>query len=130
MTWCSSCCFINIQLFKSYIKGHHPTCISQYINEPQCLFFPIQPWSEWSGSYILVPIVMRGQDFLTCLCVPEFDVPVVPTAEELLPRIVKGDVPHCLLMTTVGTYAPPLIVYFPDLEKLKDLWNKTSGNES
>ena len=64
------------------------------------------------------PIVMRGLDFLTCLCVPEFDVPVVPTAEELLPRVVEGDVPHCLLMTTVGTYAPPLIVYFPDLEKI------------
>ena len=60
MTWCSSCCFINIQLFKSYIKGHLPTCISQYINEPQCLFFPIQPWSEWSGSYILVPHCDEG----------------------------------------------------------------------
>lgn len=128
MTWCSSCCFINIQLFKSYIKGHHPTCISQYINEPRCLFFP--HGQNGVDRTFWSPIVMRDQDFLTCLCVPEFDVPVVPTAEELLPRIVKGDVPHCLLMTTVGTYAPPLIVYFPDLEKLKDLWNKTSGNES
>lgn len=52
---------------------------------------------------------------LTCLCVPQFDVPVIPTAEELAPWVVEGDVPHCLFVAVIGPYAPSLIVHLPDL---------------
>lgn len=58
-------------------------------------------------------------NFLTCLSVPEFDVPVVATAEELCARVVEGYVPHGLFVTTVGPHTAPVVVHLPDLHKEK-----------
>lgn len=58
-------------------------------------------------------------NFLTCLSVPEFDVPVVATAEELCARVVEGYVPHGLFVTAVGPHTAPVVVHLPDLHKEK-----------
>lgn len=58
-------------------------------------------------------------NFLTCLSVPELDVPVVATAEELCARVVEGDVPHGLFVTAVGPHTAPVVVHLPDLHKEK-----------
>lgn len=67
--------------------------------------------------YINQPFILvtTMQCRLTCLCVPQFDVPVIPTAEELAPWVVEGDVPHCLFVAVIGPYAPSLIIHLPDL---------------
>lgn len=58
-------------------------------------------------------------NFLTCLSVPEFDVPVVATAEELCARVVEGYVPYGLFVTAVGPHTAPVVVHLPDLHKEK-----------
>ena len=54
---------------------------------------------------------------LTCLCVPQFTVSVVGTAEELSSLIVEADVSDSLSVSSVCPHASPVIVHLPDLQQ-------------
>ena len=43
-------------------------------------------------------LVGEATQTLSCLCVPQLDVAVIATAEELSPIVVEADVTHCLHM--------------------------------
>ena len=52
----------------------------------------------------------------TSFCVPQFDVAIVGSAEELGSTVVKVDVSHALLVTQVRLHTASLVVHLPDLD--------------
>ena len=65
----------------------------------------------------------------TCLCVPQFTVSVVGTAEELSALIVEADVSHGLPVARVRPHTSPVIVHLPDLQQTHQSVRLTPVNQ-
>ena len=61
----------------------------------------------------------------TGLCVPQFTVAVVATAQELGAVVVEADVAHGLLVSQVRLDTAPVVVHLPDLRRDVKGWRES-----